>query len=48
MSKQNNDKANAHNRNLGTSGTNKTLDRNQGNTGWQKNPENPLNQARKP
>lgn len=47
MTKQNNDKANAHNRNPGTNGTNKTWDKNHGHTGWQKNPENPLNQVKK-
>lgn len=48
MTKRNNEKSDAHNRNPGTNGTNKTWDKNHGHTGWQKNPENPLNQVKKP
>lgn len=46
MAKQSNSKADASNRNAGTNGTNKTWDKNHGHTGWQKNPENPQNQAK--
>lgn len=40
MTKQNDHNANMTNKNKGTSGTNKTYSKNQGNRGWQKNPQN--------
>lgn len=41
MTKQSNHNADMRNSNPGTSGTNKTYDQNQGNRGWQLNPQNP-------
>lgn len=46
MTKQPNHNGDIKNRNIGTPGTNKTLDQNQGNRGWQMNPENPQNKGK--
>nr|VFJ54530.1 MAG: hypothetical protein BECKFW1821B_GA0114236_101915 [Candidatus Kentron sp. FW] len=47
MAKQSNHNADITNRNKGTSGTNKTYDKNQGNRGWQKKPQTPKNGDKK-
>lgn len=47
MTKQNNHNADMSNRNKGTSGTNKTYSKNQGNRGWQVNPQNPKSTSNK-
>ncbi|MGF1684987.1 alpha-amylase [Photobacterium minamisatsumaniensis] len=47
MTKQSNHNSDMVNKNKGTSGTNKTYDKNQGNRGWQMNPENPVNKGKK-
>lgn len=41
MTKQSNHNADMRNSNPGSNGTNKTYDQNQGNRGWQLNPQNP-------
>ena len=41
MTKQSNHNADIRNPNKGSDGTNKTYDQNQGNKGWQLNPQNP-------
>lgn len=46
MTKKANHSADMQNRNKNTPGTNKTLDQNQGNRGWQLNPENPQNKGK--
>ena len=38
--------ANQQNANHGTKGTNKAYDKNQGNRGWQLNPQNPANRGK--
>ena len=38
--------ANQQNANKGTHGTNKAYDKNQGNRGWQLNPQNPANRGK--
>ena len=43
MAKKSNHKADIPNANKGTKGTNKTYDKNQGNRGWDMNPQNPKN-----
>src|SRR5690606_4134654 len=47
MKKQSNHEADIRNANKGTPGTNQTYDKNQGNRGWQLNPENPANTGSK-
>jgi len=47
MAKQGNHQKNISNPNKGTSGTNKTYSLNQGNRGWQMNPQNPANAGKK-
>lgn len=47
MSKQNNHNSDMTNANKGTSGTNKTYSQNQGNRGWQMNPQNLQNGGKK-
>lgn len=47
MSKQNNHNSDMTNANKGTSGTNKTYSQNQGNRGWQMNPQSPQNGGKK-
>lgn len=46
MTKQSNHQADIRNANKGTSGTNKTYSQNQGNRGWQMNPQNPANRGK--
>lgn len=43
MAKSSNHRADISNSNKGTKGTNVTYDKNQGNRGWQLNPQNPSN-----
>lgn len=38
--------ANQQNANKGTTGTNKAYDKNQGNRGWQLNPQNPASRGK--
>ncbi len=45
--KSNNHSGDIKNPNKGTSGTNLTYDKNQGNRGWQKNPQNPANSGKR-
>ena len=44
--KQANHQSNMSNANKGTSGTNKTYSQNQGNRGWQMNPQHPANSGK--
>ena len=46
MNKSNNNSSNQQNANKGTTGTNKAYDKNQGNRGWQLNPQNPVNRGK--
>ena len=46
MSKKSNHSADMPNANKGTPGTNKTYATNQGNRGWQMNPQNPANRGK--
>jgi hypothetical protein len=48
MTTKGNHESDIVNSNKGTNGTNKAYDKNQGNRGWQKNPENPANTGKKP
>ena len=43
MTSPRNNSANQQNANKGTNGTNQAYDKNQGNRGWQLNPQNPAN-----
>ncbi|MFT6916304.1 MAG: hypothetical protein ACJAWL_002638 [Motiliproteus sp.] len=45
MAKQSNHEADIKNPNKHTPGTNITYDKNQGNRGWEMNPQNPKNQG---
>ncbi|MGU3295844.1 hypothetical protein GOY18_04910 [Aeromonas hydrophila] len=47
MTKQSNHNADISNPNKGSNGTNSTYDRNQGNRGWQLNPQNPKSGGKK-
>lgn len=47
MTKQSNHNADVRNPNKGSNGTNKTYDQNQGNRGWQLNPQNPTREGGK-
>ena len=46
MTSPRNNSANQQNANKGTNGTNKAYDKNQGNRGWQLNPQNPANRGK--
>ena len=46
MTPPKNNSANQQNANKGTNGTNKAYDKNQGNRGWQMNPQNPANKSK--
>ncbi len=47
MTKQSNHNADISNPNKGSNGTNSTYDRNQGNRGWQLNPQTPKSSGKK-
>ena len=46
MTSPRNNSANQQNANKGTTGTNQAYDKNQGNRGWQLNPQNPANRGK--
>ena len=46
MAKKSNHDADMTNLNKGTAGTNKTSSKNQGNRGWQMNPQHPKNSGK--